>query len=291
MSTVLPSPQADHAEFKDYAGLLSAAHRAFSPEIKSLMRNLPLANARRVLDVPSGDGFYSELLARQLPAGGEVVAADLEKEALEQVAKRSQNLPGHVALTSVSADVDSLPFPEESFDFAWCAQSLISLAEPQETPEGPGIRNSLREIHRVLKPGGEIALLEQDAMHYVLLPWPAELELALQTAHRKGFARMHGHPEQLHVGRQLGKLLAKAGFQPLRKITLSADRHGTPNGYLAVFLQAYFRELRSRVRRDLSRDELQEFNRLTDPESEESFFQDPQFEMTCLEAVFLGRKV
>lgn len=290
MSTVLPSPHADHADWDEYANLLSAAHQAHLPEIRSLIQQLPLADVRRVLDVPCGDGFYSELLADQLAPGSEVIAVDLEEAALEAVKKRALRRPGGATIKCQSADVHAMPFPDEHFDFAWCAQSLISLSEPQESSTGPGVRNALCEMSRVLRPGGKITLLEQDAMHYVLLPWPPELELALMESQRRGFARKHGHPEQMHVGRQLGRILAEAGFQPLRRIILTANRQGIPTGELRTFLRAYFAELRDRVRLDLSQEELRQFDRHTDPALKSSFFHDPHFEMSTLEFVFLGMR-
>ena len=170
------------------------------------------------------------------------------------------------------------------------SQSLISLSNPGDPSPGPGTLNALQEFHRVLRPGGQIAVLEQDAMHYVLLPWPAELELAIHHAERKGFARLYGNPEQLDAGRQLGKVLSKSGFQPLRKISLSADRRGIPHHDERAFLLAYFAELRKRIEQDLSPEDLREFDQWTDPGSPSSFFQDPEFEMTWLEFVILGSK-
>ncbi len=127
-------------------------------------------------------------------------------------------------------------------------------------------------------------------MHYVMLPWPAELELAIRHAERKGFKRLYGRPEQLDAGRHLGKLLAKSGFEPLRKISLSADRQGIPHDDERAFLTAYFAELRKRIEQDSSRENLRDFDELTDPDSPYSFFQDPEFEMTWLEFVSLGAK-
>ncbi len=290
MSTGLPSFQADHAEWHSYARLLSASHQAYLPEIKSLVRSLPLARARRVLDVPCGDGFYTELLADHLELGSEVVGLDVDSDALKAAAQRTKHRRGKAGIRIFPADIFAMPFDDEEFDFAWCAQSLISLSEPAETPVRSAISDALREIHRVLRPGGQIGLLEQDAMHNLLLPWPADLELALHRAERLGFARMYGHPQQLDMGRQLRKLLTLAGFHPLRRMTLSADRQGIPNRDLHTFLRMYFRELRCRVESDLTREELRKFERLTDPASGDSFFHDPDYEMTWLEFVSLGIK-
>ncbi len=283
-------PTGGHAERRTYADLLSAAHAAHFPEIRLLIHRLHLERIHRVLDAPCGDGFYSELLAEDLEPGGEVVAVDVDDKALAEVEQRARNMSRGATVTSLHADVFQMPLADESFDFAWCAQSLISLSNPGETSPGPGTLDVLQEFHRVLRPGGRIAVLEEDAMHYMILPWPAELELAIHHAERQGFARLYGRPEQLDAGRQLGKVLAKSGFEPLRKISLSADRQGIPHHDERAFLLAYFAELRKRIEQDISPDNLWEFDALTDARSRRSFFQDPEFEMTWLEFVILGSK-
>lgn len=282
-------PGADHDEWQNYANLLSAAHAAHLPEIRSLFRRLPWDGVERVLDAPSGDGFFSELIAEQVDPRGEVVAVDIDEAALASLQRRIQRLSDTAPIISYLADVFALPFPDGHFDFIWCAQSLISLAAPKELPPGSGTKNALEELRRVTRPGGRIALLEQDALHYVLLPWPAELELAIQHAQRKGFARLYGRPEQLDVGRQLGRILADSGFQMEQRISLLADRQGKLESAERAFLKAYLEELRSRVHKDLSPDELREFDRLADPDSPDSFFRDRYFEMTWLEFVCLAR--
>lgn len=291
MATVVPSSDADHDRWKDYADLLAAGHKAHRAEIRSLIRQLPLAEAGRVLDVPCGDGFYAALFAENLSAGSEVHAVDFDHDALKTAEQQAESLPEQVLLTCHVADIHALPFLDNAFDFVWCAQSLISLSEPSQAPPGQGVWKALDEMHRVLQPGGHIGLLEQDAMHYVLLPWPMELEMALVQAERKGFAQLYGHPDQMHFGRGMGRILGQAGFQFVNRLTLSADHHGVPTSDLRFFLKAYFSELRNRVHRDLKTENLQQFDRLTDPDSGDSFFQDPHFEMTWLEFISLGRKL
>lgn len=291
MSTTIPSTtHAEHSEWQDYADLLAAAHEAHRPEIRELIHELPWNGIRCVLDAPCGDGFHIGLIAERLDADGEIIGVDIDNEALVSLERRKDILEGDVAVSSCRADVFALPFQAGRFDFVWCAQSLISLAEPRESLPSPGIEAALKEFHRVLRPGGMIALLEQDAMHYVLLPWPEELELALQRAQRQGFARMYGRPEQLIVGRHLGRMLAEGGFQVERRFSLTADRQAPLNQAETAFLKAYFEELRSRVEAHLNRDDRKEFDRLTNISSPDSFFHDPHFEMTCLEFVCLARK-
>lgn len=291
MITTFPNTHdADHAEWSQYADLLAAAHEAHAAEIRSLIDRLPWDGVSRVLDAPCGDGFYSALIAERLGAGAEVLGVDIDEAALAQFEDRAGNANTAARLTSCLADVSNMPFDDGGFDFVWCAQSLVSLSNPEETPPSGELKKALAEFRRVLKPGGIIALLEQDAMHYLLLPWPAELELAIQRAEREGFRRIYGQPAQLDVGRHLGRILSGAGFQLQRRMSLTADRQGVLAGLDQKFLEAYFIELRRRILQDLSRDELSEFDRLTDPHSQDSFFRDANFEMTWLEFVCLARK-
>ena len=73
-------------------------------------------------------------------------------------------------MTFARADLRHLPIPDDSFDLVWCAQSLYSLPDPVD---------ALRRMARAARPGGIVAVFENDEFHHVLLPWPVEVELAL----------------------------------------------------------------------------------------------------------------
>ena len=45
----------------------------------------------------------------------------------------------------------------------------------------------MRRMVRLARPGGTVAVLEDDSLHQVLLPCPVEVELALRAAELKGF--------------------------------------------------------------------------------------------------------
>jgi demethylmenaquinone methyltransferase/2-methoxy-6-polyprenyl-1,4-benzoquinol methylase len=97
-----------------------------------------------VLDVATGTGAVArELLAQR---GCAVVGVDQSPEMLAEARRR---LPSGVTL--VEADAESLPFPDASFDALTFTYLLRYVSDPATT---------LRELARVVRPGGTVAGLE-----------------------------------------------------------------------------------------------------------------------------------
>jgi SAM-dependent methyltransferase len=103
----------------------------------------PRGNGRRLLDVGCGTGHHlAGLRARGFDASG----VDGSEEML--VRARQIN-PGAELRT---ADVDSLPFPDASFDYVVCIEVLRYLPDPTAC---------IREMARVLRPGGTALVTAQ----------------------------------------------------------------------------------------------------------------------------------
>jgi len=101
---------------------------------------------RRVLDVGCGDGTYSAALVER---GAQVVGADLSREMLRSACTRMG--PETRDAVFVRADANLLPFADRSFD-AVLGVTVLCFARDLAPP--------LREIHRVLMPGGRLVLGE-----------------------------------------------------------------------------------------------------------------------------------
>ena len=102
---------------------------------------------KRCLDVGCGGGRYSFAMA--LMGAQSVVGVDVSESGLADCRNRGQRL-GYSNVTFQQASALALPFPDGAFDFVCCSGVLHHTA---------GVEKGLREIHRVLKPGGSLYLL------------------------------------------------------------------------------------------------------------------------------------
>ena len=125
--------------------ILARANRSFAEEMVAL---LGIAPGDRVLEVGFGPGVAIELLARATPAGS-VAGIDVSREMVRQAAVRNAAAirTGKVVLRH--GTVERMPFEDAAFDLALAINSL---------QVWPDVDGGLREIRRVLRPGGRLAL-------------------------------------------------------------------------------------------------------------------------------------
>ncbi len=176
----------------------------------------------------------------------------------------------------VKADAYNLRFDDATFDLVWCAQSMISLDDPPR---------AIREMARVLKPGGRVAVLETDDYHHVLLPWPVSLELAIQSAFREACKKRYGTGAKFAQSRKLRAEFLEVGLKPAGKTTIVADRVAPFGPAEREFLVRHFEHLRKFVQPELKPSEREEFERFTGTEGDESFLNGADAELTCLATI------
>lgn len=249
----------------DYYEQQAAFHEAFRTELYSLINQLP--SGGRVLDVPCGDGFYSLHFVK---LAAKLVASDASSAFLK-LARKVLSKKVQVR----KADIYRLPFDDSEFDLVWCAESLISLEKPEV---------AVRELARVTRPGGVLAVLEADEFHHVLLPWPVELEVAIHRAVLEASETKFGDRMKLSPSRRIRKMLLEEGMKP-RKMTVAADRQAPLSEAETTFLTHYLRSLDDFISPYLRAKESTKFQRFVD-----GLFQDEELEMTCLNVVHIGHK-
>lgn len=156
-----------------------------------------IAGARRVLDVGCGSGRLTVALVR---AGAEVTGIDTSADRLAEAKRRAAE--AGVPLTLVEADMEQdLPFGDEAFDGVTSRLALMIPHDPVLT---------LRELGRVLEPGGRIATAVWARLPDN--PWfdaPREAVRSVLGEERGAFARAFG---RLGEPKEAADAHERAGF-------------------------------------------------------------------------------
>lgn len=113
-----------------------------------------LQGARRLLDVGCGPGQFTVLAAERLPHA-EVWGIDLAPTMIELARGHAARSLARERLHFEIADAAALPFPESHFD------AVLSTGSIKHWPDAVA---GLREIHRVLKPGGRAYIAEMNRL-------------------------------------------------------------------------------------------------------------------------------
>lgn len=107
----------------------------------------------KILDVCTGTGDFAFILLEKLGTGGSLIGVDFCPEMIEiaeQKLKKISN-PHPRQATFKLADAKDLPFPPDSFDLVTVAFGMRNITDT---------KSALKEIHRVLRPGGRFVCLE-----------------------------------------------------------------------------------------------------------------------------------
>jgi ubiquinone/menaquinone biosynthesis C-methylase UbiE len=104
---------------------------------------------KRILDAACGNGRYSRFLLRTADKDAVLTAFDLSPNMLLRARARLRS----PRVTFAVADLTKLPYADGAFDAIVCGWVLEHLPDPR-----PG----LRELHRVLTPGGKLLLLSTE---------------------------------------------------------------------------------------------------------------------------------
>ena len=271
-------PPALTCKLPGYVGELTTFHNAFAAELRGAVEGLALPPNARVLDLACGDGFFSAAFAGRVPPVKEVVAADISSAFLELARNVGERADTVAPLAFVKADAYRLPFDDAGFDAVWCAQSFISLED---------IPKALAEMQRVLKPGGLLAVFENDEFHHVIVNVPVALELRVQAALAAACFAESRDAARHSPARAGLKLLRDAGFRKMSKHSIAFDRVGPFDPFTMQFLERHFAKLRDQIVGYLAEHDLKQFDRLVEPGG---FLADANSELICLNTLFTARR-
>lgn len=136
-----------------------AVKRRFSSLVSLAQGTLPGVGSGQWLEIGSGSGIYTAEVAALGPR--RLTATDISQEML-RTAGRKQPSP---RIGRCASDAAALPFADASFDLVWAFACLHHVADTAA---------AFREIHRVLKKGGGLLVLEANPLfplNFLLAVW------------------------------------------------------------------------------------------------------------------------
>jgi len=189
-----------------------------------------LRPGQRALDVAAGTGDLAEGLARQVGERGLVALTDINGAMLERGRDRLIDAGFADNVRCVQADAERLPFADSSFH---CVTIGFGLRNVTDKPA------ALASMHRVLKPGGQLVILEfsrpvlpglqplYDAYSFRILPLIGKLVANDEASYRYLAESIRMHPDQ----ERLLELMRAAGLEGCRYHNLSGGIVAVHRGY------------------------------------------------------------
>lgn len=172
---------------------------------------------QKILDVASGTGDLALAMARRVGPSGRVVMTDINASML--LRGRNRLIDAGFPTAAVVCDAEHLPFPDASFDLVTVAFGLRNMTDKPA---------ALGQMHRVLKPGGKLLVLEfskvaaplekiYDIYSFKVLPWLGKRIAGDEDSYRylAESIRMHPGPDEL------AQMLRDAGFGVVRYSTMT----------------------------------------------------------------------
>ncbi|HEV8565031.1 MAG TPA: methyltransferase domain-containing protein [Actinomycetota bacterium] len=186
-----------------------------------VLRALALVPGERVIDIGSGPGLLAAEMAEAVGPDGRVCGIDVSDSMLALAEARAASA-GSAATEFRKGGADRIPYPDASFDVAISTQVL------EYVEDVPG---ALTEIHRVLRPGGKVLVLDTD---WDSIVWRCDDRARMQRV----LAAWDQHLVDPYLPRTLKGSLELAGFEvaPPRIVPL-LNVGFDPNTYSAGIME------------------------------------------------------
>ena len=184
-------------------GYDSAVGRGIRALMRQLLGDLDVGEAPVALDVACGTGISTFALIEKTGGKGEFHGVDISEGMLD-VARRSAEAQGIANARFAKGDAENLDYPDAKFDV------VISNMSLQFFPDKP---RALAEMHRVLKPGGRLAILFGAGPMFREV-WEVLGEVAARYPEHPGFAASVEEIKAMHIGlEETEALMGGAGFE------------------------------------------------------------------------------
>lgn len=193
------------------------------------INNSGVRRGAKVLDLAGGTGDLTRKFSQMVGDSGQVVLADINASMLSVGRDRltDDGLVGNIEY--VQANAEALPFPDNSFDCITMAFGLRNVTDKDK---------ALASMYRVLKPGGQLMVLEfskpadwlasaYDAYSFHLLPRIGKIITGDEDSYRYLAESIRMHPDQ----ETLKQMMETAGFERTSYHNMTAGIVALHRGY------------------------------------------------------------
>ena len=250
------------------------------PIIKTAISQLALPSGSYGLDIGCGIGLYSFLLAEAVGFNGHIVGIDITEEFLEKACllASDKGLENRVAFKK--ADASRLPFEDNTFDWAG-SMDFIGYGNQDPT-------SLLREVARVVKPGGLVFILIWSSQ--MLLPGYPLLEARLNDTSSGVAPFKASMPPELHFMRALGWFHQIGLVQPTFR-TFVSDISTPLSSEMTIALTEIFQMRWGETHLEVSPEDWTEYQRLCHPNSPDFILNVPEYCAFITYSLFCGKVV
>ncbi|MBX6315201.1 MAG: methyltransferase domain-containing protein [Isosphaeraceae bacterium] len=180
-------------DVEQYIKRFESESREVYAQRRAIVRAIGLKPGMAVADIGAGTGLFTRLFATEVGPKGKVYAVDISPAFLEHINKQAKQL-GHEHVETRKGSQESTELPSNSIEVAFLCDTYHHLEKPKAV---------LASIHRALKPGGRLVVVDFDRREgvssaFVLEHVRANKETFIKEIESAGFEQIEtGEPPKL----------------------------------------------------------------------------------------------
>ncbi|WP_221030828.1 class I SAM-dependent methyltransferase [Actomonas aquatica] len=211
----MPDPNAVNSMFGRIAGRYDVANRLLSGGVdiwwrKRLIRAVAAHQPADVLDLATGSGDVAFALADGLADGTPITGMDFCRPMLDEAEIKQRDRGGYEQITFREGDGLNLPVEDASYDAATISFGLRNMADRHRC---------LSELHRILRPGGRLWVLEFSQpyrwfrpIYYAYLKYLLPIIAGIVTGDKGAYDYLCGSIETYPGHEGIAAEMERAGF-------------------------------------------------------------------------------
>jgi ubiquinone/menaquinone biosynthesis C-methylase UbiE len=263
-----------------YLRQLKESYPLREPLLREVIKALRLPLKSKGLDVGCGTGQPALLLAEAVGPAGHITGLDQSSEFLCQAEDLVKKSGLSEQITFRQGNVHHLPFNDAEFDWLW---SVDCVGYPTVGEPAPLVK----ELTRVIKPGGKIAILTWTSQK--LLPGYLLLEARLNVTSATIAQHLKAKKPESNFMRALG-WFREAGLEDIKARTFIGEVSAPLNKELRTALVCFFQMLWGEPLPGLAEEDWKEYERLCLPDSPDFILNAPDYYAFFTYTVFQGLK-